>query len=235
MQQCFDTWTHRGKYPVALTSTMSGGNVLYSGSYGNWTSGGWYQFTGLSLSEYQTKFNTLFSQGYRPAQVSLLDTPSGWTVNAIWQQAEGGFYSYTGMSLASFNATNSSLTGQGFVIEDLFAYNDSSNTPYFAATWVKTASQGQFPMTSIPAANYQATFNAETAAGRMPARVTAYNNGGAIEYAVLWKNANGVGFYSDNGWSESGFIAENQKHTAAGLHLKYVSALNNVFSGVWAP
>jgi hypothetical protein len=233
MQQCFDTWTHRGDHPAALTATNSGGSLYYSGSYQSGATSGWYQYTGLSTSAYQTTFSTLASEGYRPSQVSMNLTSSGWLVNALFTPAEGAFQSYTGMSQATFNANNSSFVSQGYVIVDLFATNDSGNNPLFAATWVKTTSQGQFAMTGITAANYQAVFNSETAAGRRPTRVTAYDNGGTIEYAVIWQNDNGVGFYAANGWSESSFVSADLTHLAAGLHLAYVSALNNVFSGIW--
>jgi hypothetical protein len=232
MQQCFDTWTHKGRQPAALTATMIGGGVYYSGSYQPSTGAGWYQYTGLSPSDYQTKFNTLASQGYRPAQVSVVETYGGWIINAIWQPTEGTFYSYTGLSQATFNSYQSWFANNGYVIVDLFGYNDFNNNPQFAATWVKTTSQGQFPIIGTAAANYQSLFNAETGAGRRPTRVSAYDNGGTIEYATIWQNG-GVGFYSDNGWSESSFAYDDSVHTAAGLKLSYVSALNNVFSGVW--
>ena len=233
MQQCFDTYTHRGRTPQALTSTMSNGNLVYSGSYQPATGAGWYQYTGMSVSDYQTKFNTLAGQNYRPSQVSLTAAPWGWVVNAIWQPAEGAFASFTGMSQATFNSNNSYYTSNGYVIVDLFAYNDSSNTPQFAATWVKTTSQGQFAITGTTAASYQSLFNAETGAGRRLARVSAYDNAGTIEYATIWENGNGVGFSSDNGWSESSFAYDDAVKAGQGLKLKYVSALNDSYSGVW--
>jgi hypothetical protein len=232
MQQCFDTWTHRNRSPQALTSTMSGGNLVYSGSYQPATGAGWYQYTGLSVSDYQTKFDTLAGQGYRPAQVSLTQAPWGWVVNAIWQPAEGTFYSYTGMSQATFDANNSWFANNGYVIVDLFGYNDSSNTPYYAATWVKTTSQGQYAITGITASNYQSVFNQQTAAGRRLWRVSAYNAGGTIEYATIWMNG-GVGFSADNGWSEGSFVYDDSVKTGQGLKLKYVSALNDSYSGIW--
>ena len=233
MQQCFDTWTHRNRSPQALTSTMSNGNLVYSGSYQPATGAGWYQYTGLSVSDYQTKFNTLANQGFRPAQVSLTQAPSGWVVNAIWQPTEGTFSSYTGMSQATFDSNNTWFANNGYVIVDLFGYNDSWNTPQFAATWVKTTSQGQFPITGIPAASYQSVFNQQTAAGHRLWRVSAYNNGGTIEYATIWENGNGVGFASDNGWSESSFVNDDGVKAGQGLKLKYVSALNDGYSGIW--
>ncbi|HEX4461670.1 MAG TPA: C39 family peptidase [Polyangia bacterium] len=233
MQQCFDTWTHRGDHAAALTATNSGGSLLYSGSYQSGATNGWYQFTGLSVSAYQTEFNTLSAQGYRPSQVSMNSTSSGWLVNAIFTPAEGAFASYTGMSQTTFTNEHNALTAAGYVIVDLFATNDASNNPLFAATWVKTTSQGQFPQLNITAANYQSVFNAEVAAGRRPTRVTAYDNLGTTEYAVIWQNDGGVGFSSANGWAESSFVVQDLTDMANGLHLSYVSALNNVFSGIW--
>jgi peptidase C39-like protein/polyglycine hydrolase-like protein len=233
MQQCFDTWTHRNRSPQALTSTMSNGNLVYSGSYQPATGAGWYQYTGMSVSDYQTKFNTLASQNYRPAEVSLTAAPWGWVVNAIWQPAEGAFSSYTGMSQATFNSNHSWFTSNGYVIVDLFATSDSSNTPSFAATWVKTTSQGQFPIIGITASNYQTVFNQQTAAGRRLLRVSAYNNAGTIEYATIWANGNGIGFWSDNGWSEPSFANDDGVHTGQGMKLKYVSAFNDSYNGIW--
>jgi hypothetical protein len=232
MQQCYDTWTHRNKYPVALTTTTSSGSVLYSGSYQTQTGAGWAQYIGMTLSQYQSTFNTLTAENYRPAQVNLIEVSSTWYVNAIWQPAEGAFASYTGMSPSSFASTNSSLVAQGYVIVDLFGYNDTSNNPFFAATWVKRTSSGQSAQVGITAANYQSVFNSENAASRYPSRVSAYNSGGTIEYAVIWQNDAG-GFASVNGWSEGSFVSQNSAENAGGLHLRYVSALNNAFSGTW--
>lgn len=235
MQQCYDTWTHRNRYPVALTATSSNGSILYSGSYQTRNGSSWYQYTGMSASAYQSTFNSLANKGYRPAQVHVIQTASGWQYNAIWQKAEGAFYSYTGMSQSTFNSYHSSLSAQGYVLVDLFGYNNSNNTPYFAATWVKTSSSGQFPTVGTLASQYQSLFDYEVSAGRRPERISAYKSGGSTYYAVLWQNNYGVPFYSDSGWSESSFAADNAAHTADGLHLRYVSALNNVFSGVWTP
>ncbi|HEY2746553.1 MAG TPA: C39 family peptidase [Polyangia bacterium] len=230
MQQCFDTWTHRGRTPQALTSTMANGSVVFSGAYEPATGAGFYQYTGMSASDYQTKFNTLYGQNYRPSQVSLTAAPSGWVFNAIWQPAEGPFASYTGMNTATFNSYNSYYAANGYVIEDLFGYSDSTNTPYFAATWVKTASAGQFAIINTPASSYQALFNQEYAGHRL-LRVSAYDNAGTIEYATLWES--GGGFSADNAWAEASFANDDAVKTGEGMKLRYVSAFNNSFSGIW--
>src|SRR5262249_38726403 len=93
MQQCFDTWTHRGSEPVALTATWSNGDVAYSGSYQT-MSGGYYQYTGLTLSQYNSTFNTLAGQGYRPVVVNVNWWNSAWRVEALFRPQEGPFYSY---------------------------------------------------------------------------------------------------------------------------------------------
>jgi hypothetical protein len=230
MQQCFDTWTHRNRTPQALTSTMSNGNVVYAGSYQPSTGAGFYQYTGMSGSDYQNKFNTLYAQNYRPAQVSLTAGPSGWVFNAIWQPAEGPFASFTGMTQAGFNSNNNYYTANGFVLVDLFGYSDSANNAFFAATWVKTTSQGQFAITNTPASSFQSLFNQEYSGHRL-LRVSAYNNAGTIEYATLWEN--GSGFSADNGWSESSFVNDDSTKTGQGMSLRYVSAFNDSYSGIW--
>jgi hypothetical protein len=232
MQQCFDTWTHQGKEPVALTATWSNGAVAYSGSY-QAVSGGYYMYYGMTSSQWSSTFNTLAGQGYRPAVLNVNEWNGTWQYEALFRPAEGGFYTYTGMSASSFNSTNSSLTSQGFVIEDLYGYSDTSGNAYFAATWVSTSSNGNTAQIGIPASQYQSTFNTMSSYGYYPARISAYNNAGTTDYAVIWEYSPSGGFYADNGASKSSIQSLDSSVAGSGYHLKYVSALNDAFSGTF--
>ncbi len=232
MQQCFDTWTHHGTEPVALSATMDSGSVVYSGSF-QAVSGGYYQGTGLTGSAYQTLFDNEANAGYRPTVVNVIDAGGAWQYDALFGPAEGAFSSSTGMTASSFNSTNSTLTGEGYVIMDLFGYNDASNNAYFAATWVKTTGSGQTAQIGISSSNYQSVFNSKANAGYYPFRVSAYNSGGSIYYAVIWADTPSGGFYADNGASVSSIESLDSSVGASGYHLSYVSALNNSFSGVF--
>jgi hypothetical protein len=218
--------------PVALTSTWSNSSIAYSGSYQTATSG-WYQYGGLSGSEYQSIFNTLAGEGYRPTVVNVNEWYSTWYINAIFAPAEGAFSSSTGMTASQFNSTNSSLASQGYVIVDLYGYSDSSGNPYFAATWVQKTGNGQTAQIGIPASQYQSIFNSKANAGYYPNRISAYDNAGATDYAVLWEHAPTGGFYADNGASVSSIESLDSQVAGSGYHLKYVSALNDSFSGVF--
>jgi Peptidase_C39 like family/Bacterial tandem repeat domain 1 len=232
VQQCFDTWTHHGTEPVALASTWANGAVAYSGSY-QAVSSGYYQFPGMTSSQWSSTFNTLAGEGYRPSVININEYNGAWQVDALFRPAEGGFYTYTGMSASSFNSTNSSLTSQGFVIEDLYGYSDTSGNAYFAATWVDTTPTNNYAEIGIAASSYQSLFNEWTSWGYYPARISAYNNGGTTDYAVIWEPSPSGGFYADNGASESSIQSLDNSVAGSGYHVSYVSALNNSFSGTF--
>jgi hypothetical protein len=233
VQQCFDTWTHRARQPVTVVGTNAGGTIYYSGSFQPSTGIGWAQWVNQNSTQYQNQFNSYASQGWRPDAIELVWGGSDWRFNSIWRPAEGGFVSYTGMSLATLNAQQSSLSAQGYVPVDLSG-NDSGGTPFFNATWVYMASSGQSITTNITGATYSSMFNTMAAAGKRPARVSAYNNGGTTNYAVLWQSSAGLnGFASYIGQSQSGFVSLNNSLNAQGFRLKYISANNNVFNGNW--
>lgn len=234
VQQCFDTWIHRGRQPVSVVGTNSGGTIYYSGSYQPTTGVGWAQWVNQSASQYQTQFNSYSAIGYRPDTVELVWSGSAWLFNSIWRPAEGATASYTGMSLATLNSTQTSLAAQGYVPVDISG-NDSGGTPFFNATWVHMASSGQSYSTNITAAQYSTMFNQMASAGKRPVRVSAYQNGGTTNYAVLWQNSAGTsGFASYINQSQSGFVSLNNSLNAQGFKLKYISAANNVFNGAWS-
>ena len=234
-QQCYDTWTHRGRQPAALAATWSNGAVAYSGSYQAASGPAPCQYLGMSFATYQSTFDTLAGQSYRPSNVNVNEFNGTWQVDALFVPTEGPFSSYTGLTASQFASTNTSLTKSGFVVADLFGYSDENGNPYFAATWVEKASSGQIPQTGLPSSEFQATFNSEAAAGRYPARVSAYRNGNTTDYAVVWQNSPAGGFYAANGASVVNFELTDLSVAPDGFHLGYVSALNNSFSGVFVP
>ncbi len=174
----------------------------------------------------------MLAKNYRPSQVSVVEVSGAWQVSAIFQPAEGTFVSGVGMNPLNFQNANFTLTGQGYVIEDLFMYDDAAGNAYVAATWVKSTTTGQSAQIGISASEYESVFNVAKAVGKRPLRISSYGTDADPSYAVIWTPASGS-WYSENGWAESTFVSDDAAHTAAGLRLVYVSALDNVFNGVW--
>jgi len=85
MQQRFNVLVTGGARPVLTASTPDAGVLtVYDDTLGV----GWQMFAGMTSSDYQSKFNTLYPQGLRPIRVSAKGTGSASRFSVIFADSE---------------------------------------------------------------------------------------------------------------------------------------------------
>jgi len=85
MQQRFNVLVTGGARPVLTASTPDGGVMtVYDDTQGV----NWQMFSGMTSSDYQTKFNTLYPQGLRPIRVSAKGTGGAARFSVIFADRE---------------------------------------------------------------------------------------------------------------------------------------------------
>ncbi|PZD70769.1 hypothetical protein C1752_09165 [Acaryochloris thomasi RCC1774] len=136
-QQTFNDLVGKGYRLTHVSAYNVGGKARFAAI---WRKGGnvqWQARHGMTSSQYQAKFDSLVSQGYR------LSTVSGYEVNGIAKYAalwvKGGsspWQARHGLSSAQYQLTFNQLTSQGYRLTHVSGYEVNGQAKY-AAIWRK--------------------------------------------------------------------------------------------------
>jgi CubicO group peptidase (beta-lactamase class C family) len=153
----------------------------------------WQARHGLTAADYQTVFDQLTGQGYRPVLVNGYATAAGARFACIFQKsAAGAWVARHGLTAAQYQAAFDGFTGQGYTLDWVSGYVDGGQDLY-AAIWSKQpgapAWQARHGMTSD---QYQAFFNQVTAQGYKPVVVCGYASGAQATYAAIFRKIAGA-------------------------------------------
>jgi len=100
----------------------------------NLPGGSWYAYFGLTDAGMNERWNNLTAQGYRLADISVVENPKGSGVSyytAIFDKgATTAWLAYWGRTPASFKQDLKSSTASGYHLKHVHAYQLSSSTHY---------------------------------------------------------------------------------------------------------
>ncbi len=88
----------------------------------------------MSAAQYQTEFNTLWGQGYRPVRISGFEVNGADQYAAIWEKVNTGVYARHGMGGQVYQAEFDNSWYQGATLKQMVAYSVGGK-PLFAAIW----------------------------------------------------------------------------------------------------
>ncbi len=191
----------------------------------------------MTSADYQSKFNTYNSQGYR---LVLVDGyTSGGTTNfaAIWVKKTGGAYAaHHNMSSADYQSKFNTYTQQGYRLKWVSGYA-AGNAANFAAIWEKTTGPAYAAHHNMTSADYQSKFNTYSGQGYRLAHVSAYTVGGTDYYAAMWEKAAGPGWLARHRMTALGYQNEFDNQLYSGYRLDQVSGYSRngqpAFAAVW--
>jgi CubicO group peptidase (beta-lactamase class C family) len=168
-QANFNKLSGQGYRMISLSVYGDAGSPLYAAVWVQRGGPAWVAVHGIDAAEYQTFFNTWTSQGYAPVLVSATGPIANAVFAAVFEQGiQGPWQARHGIPTGpvnqggSFNYLNSSFAAQNLYIRSFAIYGDSNNR-YYAAVWHSNPGYVKWHVhPADPAADYQATFNAET-------------------------------------------------------------------------
>jgi polyglycine hydrolase-like protein len=192
----------------------------------------------LTRAEYQSNFDTLTANGFRLLQVDSYLSNGEARYAAIFVRNAGAPYvAYHGVSYATHSTQAQTLRAAGFHPVNVSVVS-VGGVREWTALWVQSDVGKVSASSTIPAAQYQAFFDAAVANGLTQTYVDAYQyNDGVYFSAVFVEKAGTSNWISLAGLSNGDYQAANGAQRAAGRLAVAVTGYDDggsqTFAGLW--
>lgn len=188
----FNTWTGKGYRLVQVSGYSDGGQDRYAAIFEKTSGPAWTAKHGLTGAQYQTEFNNLTKQGYRPILVSGF--PSGnqakYACIFIKEANAPAYAAKHGMTAAQYQAEFNNWTGKGYRLVDVSGYT-VGGTDFYAAIWEKSAGPAWVARHNMSSTDYQNEFNEKAGQGYRLVKVSGYSSGNSARFAAIWEKTGG--------------------------------------------
>jgi CubicO group peptidase (beta-lactamase class C family) len=189
----FDKWVGQGYRLTYVNGYSVGAEARYAAIWDKVPSGtAWVARHGLTSAQYQTEFNSLTAQGFRPVLVSGYGLGGADHYAAIFEKSSAGAWiARHGMTPAQYQAEFNTQTAQGYRPLHISAFTVNGQDRY-AAIWIKKAGPAWVARHGLSSSQYQAEFNHWVSQGYQLTQVSGYTAGGAERYAAVWEQVSGA-------------------------------------------
>jgi len=184
----FTKWTGQGYRLTQVSGYSAAGQDRYAAIFEKSSGPTWTAKHGLTGAQYQTEFNTLTGQGYRPVLVSGFPSGNQAKYACIFVKENNAPQSAAkhGMTAAQYQTEFNKWTGQGYRLTDISGYN-VGGTDFYAAIWEKTSGPAWSAKHGMSAAAYQTEFNTMNSQGYRLVKISGYGG----KYAAIWEKSGG--------------------------------------------
>lgn len=235
-QSEFNAWKAAGYRMSYLNGYAFNGADYYNGIWESSSGPAWGVGIFMTLTNYQTNLTTFAKAGYYPVVVSGYTVNGGDYFAAIWEQATAG----TIVEMHELTATT--LPQQlkahlnGYTVVHITGYGGSSGDKY-AVIWKKTTGSPQVVVSAQTEAQFQQTFNTETAAGYHLTMLTAYPASAGIHVVGVFEKGTVVPWVAYGDMQAAGYQQALSDFRYQGFRPITVSGFNSggiqEFSTLW--
>jgi CubicO group peptidase (beta-lactamase class C family) len=190
---------------------------------------------GMTSAEYQSKFDSYKSQGYRLVQVDGYAIGSTANYAAIWEKSSGpALATHHAMTAADYQSKFNTYKSQGYLLVQVDGYS-IGNTAYYAAIWEKKSGDigAHHGMTG---AEYQKKYDEYKKQGYQPVWVSGYGIGNTAYYAAIWEKTS-ASIPTHHGMSSADYQDKFNEYMNDGYRLKMVSGYNvgntDYYAAIW--
>ncbi|KAG9239338.1 hypothetical protein BJ875DRAFT_365890 [Amylocarpus encephaloides] len=238
LQSVFNDLTSQG-YRLNYISGYTINDVpTFAAIFEKKSSPSWVAYHGMTATDYQNKFNTYVSQGYRLVLVNAYTVLGVDYYTAIWDKsASDSWVARHRMTGAEYQSEFNTYTSQGYKLVHVSGYAIVNNA-YYAALWVKInnapAWVAHHGMTS---ADYQSKFDSYGSQGFRLTLVSGYQVNNVVYYAAIWEKSAGPAYYARHGLTSGQYQSEFDRIVAQGFQLKVVSGYDqgqsDRYAAIW--
>lgn len=206
-----------GYRPVWVDGYAVGGQTYFNVIFRPADGTAWVARHNLTAAQYQQEFNTWKAQGYRPINVESYLQGGALRYAVIFSKTAGAWSAYHGQTQAQHQAKFNALTAAGYRPVNLSAAV-VNGVRYFAALYEKKdVGTSYVAKAGLTAAQYQAEFDANAAAGRKLVYVNTFQEGGAVRFSAIWYQKVTTAGVARHGMTSSQYQAEFQAQIGNGL------------------
>jgi hypothetical protein len=197
----------------------------------------WRSHSRMTGAQYQAKFDDYKAQGFRLTHVDSYVVSGNVQYAAIWEKTAGPSYvAYHGLTAAQHQDRLDDLKAQGFVPRVISPVSLNGSRRY-TAIYQKLNAGGWEARSFLTPAEYQAKFDANTAAGRRLVYLNAYTHDGQPRItAIWWKSAPSV--FAKHGLTSAQYQAQWSANLSAGRLTQAVTGYEQGgdvrFAAFWA-
>ena len=186
-------WVNLGYRLTQVSGYSDNGQDRYAAIFEQESGPQWAARHDLSSAQYQTEYNNLTSQGYRPIQVSGFPSGNQAKFAAIFIKENNApqWAARHNMTSAQYQEEFNERASQGYYLADVSGYT-VGGTDYYAAIWEKKAGAPQvFARHRMTSADYQAEVNTRAAQGWRLTKVSGYSLSNSARFAAIWVKTSG--------------------------------------------
>ncbi|HEY2674459.1 MAG TPA: hypothetical protein VGJ07_29335 [Rugosimonospora sp.] len=178
----------------------------------------------VPIASYPALLNEAVAAKYRPVSLDGYDVGGATYVNAVFRPGDGtAWYQYIEMSASGYQSRFDSLKSQGYRLVSVESYLHSGQIRY-AGLWLKSSGPDYFAFHGYSATDYQNMLNTKTAAGYLPAGVSAVSVGGVLSYTGLLVKRGLGSWVLKSTLSSTDYQTLFNQETKAGLAPAYLNA-----------
>lgn len=199
----------------------------------------WVARHGMTSAEYQSQFNTIVGQGFRPILVNGYTVKGEPRFAAIWDKTgNAAWVARHDLTAAQYQTAFNTYSSQGYRLKHVSGYS-KQNQALYAAIWEKSGTNvawvAHHGMTS---SDYQKMSDKYVGQGYRTVHVNGYVVNNVDYYAAIWDKSPSGSWVSRHRMSSDGYQAEFNKWVGQGYQLKLVSAytLNSnqdMYAAIW--
>lgn len=192
---------------------------------------------GLTGEEYQDLFDDLTDDGYRLQQIDSYLDGGKVLYAALFEKRPGHlFAAFHGLNDAEYAVQVNDLKNAGYVPVNISTV-EVGGSLYWTGLF-EQAEVTDWAIASVPAADYQDTFDANEDAGRLPIYVHGFSTSAGPYLTGIWVEPIGGSWAAVHGKTGDEYQVDWDTHTGAGLFTRYTTgyddgAGNALFAAVW--
>ncbi len=186
-------WVNLGYRLTQVSGYSDNGQDRYAAIFEQESGPQWAARHGLTGAQYQTEFNTLTGQGYRPIQVSGFASGNQAKFAAIFVKENNPpqWHARHNMTSAQYQDEFTDNSNQGYRLVDVSAYT-VGGTDYYAAIWEKKANAPQvYARHRMTNSEYQSEVNEKASQGYRLVKVSGYSLSNSPRFAAIWEKTSG--------------------------------------------
>ncbi len=183
----FDRLVPQGFRPTCVSGANTGGEVRYAALFQQEGGINWVARHGIDGATYQSEFDRLVPQGFRPRFVSPASVGGQLTYACVFEQRGGpAFVARHGITGAEYQAEFDRLVPQGFRPVWVDGAESGGDIRY-AVIFEQRGDVEWSARHGLTGAAYQAEFDRHLSLGFRPVMVTGSGLGGQVFYAAIWE------------------------------------------------
>ena len=235
-QDLFNQITSDGYRPVFVDGFDVSGDLFFNATFRPAGPASVAQH-GLTGTQYQDLFDDLTADGFRLHQVDSYRDGGGVRYAAIFEQRAGPpVAAFHGLTDAEYADQFDTLADAGYVAVNVSTV-ELGGQLFWTGLFEQVAVNG-WTAETVPAANYQDTFDANVAAGRTPIYVHGFSTGAGPYVTGIWVDPIGGSTAAVHGLSSPDYQGAWEANTGAGRFTRAVTGYddgggNAVFGAVW--